>query len=46
MKISNQNLEKIQKIKDVIEAEEGVHVSDEEALTRVLTFYKRYVPYN
>lgn len=46
MKISNQNLERIKNIREVIEVEEGVNVTDEEALDRVLSFYKKYVPYN
>ncbi len=46
MKISNYNLKKIEDIREVIEAEEGIDVTVEETLDRVLRFYKKYVPYN
>ena len=46
MKISNYNLNNIEDIREVIEAEEGKEVTIEETLNRVLRFYKRFVPYN
>jgi hypothetical protein len=46
MKISNINLKNIEDIREVIEAEEGKEVTAEETLDRVLSFYKRFVPYN
>ena len=46
MKISNINLKNIEDIREVIEAEEGQAVTAEETLSRVLIFYKRFVPYN
>jgi len=46
MKISNINLKNIEDIREVIEAEEGQEVTTEETLSRVLIFYKRFVPYN
>jgi len=46
MKISKFNQENLEQLKRVIKVEEGVEVSTDEALTRVLGFYKRFVPYN
>ena len=46
MKIGNNNLKKIEDIRDVIEAEEGTEVTVEETLDRILNFYKKFVPYN
>ena len=46
MKISNINLKNIEDIREVIKAEEGKEVTAEETLSRVLIFYKRFVPYN
>jgi len=46
MKMSNINLKNIEDIREVIEAEEGQKVTAEETLSRVLIFYKRFVPYN
>jgi hypothetical protein len=46
MKISNINLKNIEDIREVIEAEEGQAITAEETLSRVLIFYKRFVPYN
>ena len=46
MKISKFNQENLEQLKRVIKVEEGVDVSTDEALTRVLGFYKRFVPYN
>ena len=46
MKLSNNNLREIEKLRTVIEVEEGKEVTVEETLDRVLSFYKKYVPYN
>jgi len=46
MKLSQTNLEKLENLKRVIEIEEGRKLSTDEALSRVLGFYKRFVPYN
>jgi|AP12_2_1047962.scaffolds.fasta_scaffold1394594_2 hypothetical protein len=46
MKISKFNQENLEQLKRVIKAEEGVEVTTDQALTRVLGFYKRFVPYN
>ncbi len=46
MKISKINEIKLEQLKHVIEAEEGQEVSVDQALTRVLGFYKQFVPYN
>jgi len=45
-KISESNLERLQTLKAVIRAEEGHEVSTDEALGRVLEFYRRFVPYS
>ncbi|HEX9915574.1 MAG TPA: hypothetical protein VGB32_11700 [Candidatus Bathyarchaeia archaeon] len=45
-KISESNLERLQTLKAVIRAEEGREVSMDEALGRVLEFYRRFVPYS
>lgn len=44
--ISKLNMDEIEQLKKVIEAEEGHEVSSDQTLTRVLRFYKKYVPYN
>ena len=44
--ISVLNRKHIQDIKNVIELEEGVQISFDDTLDRVLSFYKKYVPYN
>ena len=46
MKISKINEEKLEQLKQVIKAEEGQEVTTDQALTRVLGFYKQFVPYN
>ncbi|MCJ7732604.1 hypothetical protein MUP51_09850 [Candidatus Bathyarchaeota archaeon] len=46
MKISKINEENLEQLKRVIKIEEGQEVTTDEALTRVLGFYKRFVPYN
>ena len=45
-KISEENLRKLESIQDVINVEEGDAVSLDETLSRVLSFYGRFVPYN
>jgi hypothetical protein len=45
-KISEVNLRKLESIRGVIKAEEGEAVSLDEALSRVLRFYGKFVPYN
>ena len=44
--ISEVNLSKLESIQSVITVEEGDEVSLDEALSRVLRFYERFVPYN
>jgi hypothetical protein len=44
--ISEDNLRKLESIRGVINVEEGEAVSLDEALSRVLSFYGRFVPYN
>ncbi|MFH1180464.1 MAG: hypothetical protein V1710_08895 [Candidatus Bathyarchaeota archaeon] len=46
MKISKINEANLEQLKRVIKIEEGQEVTTDEALTRVLGFYKRFVPYN
>jgi hypothetical protein len=46
MQISKINQESLEKLKKVIEIEEGHEVTADQALTRVLGFYKQFVPYN
>ncbi|MFH2111053.1 MAG: hypothetical protein ABIJ47_07320 [Candidatus Bathyarchaeota archaeon] len=43
--ISESNLVNLESIKEVILAEEGKNVSVDDALKRVLDFYKKFVPY-
>ncbi len=45
-KISEDNLRKLESIQSVINVEEDEAVSLDEALSRVLRFYERFVPYN
>jgi hypothetical protein len=45
-KISEVNLRKLESIQSVIKVEEGDEVSLDEALSRVLRFYGKFVPYN
>ncbi len=45
-KISEDNLKKLESIQGVITVEEGDEVSLDEALSRVLNFYEKFVPYN
>ena len=44
--VKDENVQNLAKIQNVITFEEGKHVSLDEALARVLAFYKKYVPYN
>ena len=46
MKISKINEANLEQLKRVIKIEEGQEVTTDEALTRVLGFYRRFVPYN
>jgi len=43
--ISESNLVNLKSIREVILVEEGKNVSVDDALKRVLDFYKRFVPY-
>ncbi|HUV35239.1 MAG TPA: hypothetical protein VMW22_09890 [Candidatus Desulfaltia sp.] len=43
--ISESNLVNLESIKGVILAEEGKSISVDDALKRVLDFYKKFVPY-
>jgi hypothetical protein len=43
--LSKSNLEKIRNIKDIIEVEENVEISFDETLSRVLSFYRKFVPF-
>lgn len=43
--ISESNLVNLESIKEVILVEEGKNVSVDDALKRVLDFYKKFVPY-
>ena len=45
-KIGEDNLRKLESIQSVINVEEGEAVSLDEALSRVLRFYGKFVPYN
>lgn len=44
--ISESNITNIERIKGVMELEEGRDFSLNETLNRVLEFYKKFVPYN
>ncbi len=46
MEISNNNLKKIETIREIIETEEGKEVTVEATLDRILKFYGKFVPYN
>jgi hypothetical protein len=43
--IADENLAKLLKIQHVINTEEGLESNLDEALARVLEFYRRFVPY-
>jgi len=44
--IKDENLQKLEKIQNVVQMEEGREISIDEALARVIAFYRRFVPYN
>lgn len=44
--VKDENLLKLLKIQNVIEEEEGLESSLDEALSRVLDFYRIFVPFN
>jgi len=44
--LADENILKIKQIQNVIRNEDGIDSSMDEALARVLAFYRRFVPYN
>jgi hypothetical protein len=44
IKIKNENLQNLEKIQILVQIEEGQKISLEEALARVIAFYRRFVP--
>ena len=44
--VADENLTKLLRIQHAINAEEGLESNLDEALSRVLEFYRRFVPYN
>jgi hypothetical protein len=44
--LADENILKLKQIQNVIRNEDGIDSSVDEALARVLTFYRRFVPYN
>jgi len=44
--IADENLLKLTRIQEVIEREDALESSIDEVLTRVLDFYRKFVPYN
>jgi len=44
--IKDENLQNLAKIQHVIQLYDGKETSLDEALARVLSFYRRFVPYN
>ena len=46
MKISKINQEDIELLKETIKAEEGKDVTEDQIISRVLGFYKKFVPFN
>lgn len=44
--VADENLLKLTQIQHVIHAEEGLDSSLDETLSRILEFYRRFVPYN
>ena len=44
--ISDKNLRNLEAIRDVINVEDGIETSLDEALYRVLKFYGKFVPYS
>lgn len=43
--LGQQNLEDLKRIQDVVFLEEDVVLSYDEVLTKILTFYSRFVPF-
>ncbi len=44
--LADENILKLKQIQNVIRNEDGIDSSMDEALERVLSFYRRFVPYN
>lgn len=44
--VADENLQKLMRIQNVILVEDGIDSSLDEALARVLDFYRKFVPYN
>lgn len=44
--IADGNFLKLKELQRVIQVEEGVEVSIDETLARILAFYRKFVPYN
>lgn len=44
--VKDENIRNLKKIQRVIQLEEGKETSLDEALARVLTFYRMFVPFN
>jgi len=44
--VADENLAKLLRIQHAINAEEGLESNLDEALSKVLEFYRRFVPYN
>jgi predicted P-loop ATPase/GTPase len=44
--IKDENLLNLMKIQKVVQMEEGENISLDEALAKVLTFFKKFVPYD
>jgi hypothetical protein len=44
--LADENILKLKQIQNVIRNEDGIDSSMDEALARVLSFYRRFVPYN
>lgn len=44
--VADENLQKLMRIQNIILVEDGIDSSLDEALTRVLDFYRKFVPYN
>jgi hypothetical protein len=44
--VADENILKLKQIQNVIRNEDGIDSSMDEALARVLFFYRRFVPYN
>jgi tRNA(Ser,Leu) C12 N-acetylase TAN1 len=43
--IAQENLHRLEEIKKVVNVEDGVETSLDEVLSRVLNFYRKFVPY-